>query len=145
MANQLLHGDCLEVLKTLPSSSVDAIVTDPPAGIFFMAGKNKHEHWDSDKGGSQAWIGWMESVARECLRVLKPGGHALVWAIPRTSHWTGMAWETRGGNRGTKSIIASVQDSLSRWTSPKPSTKWRGLKERKDKDYGREVAANLAS
>jgi site-specific DNA-methyltransferase (adenine-specific) len=41
-------------------------------------------------------VAWMESVARECLRVLKPGGHALVWAIPRTSHWTGMAWEDAG-------------------------------------------------
>jgi len=30
------------------------------------------------------------------LRVLKPGGHALVWAIPRTSHWTGMAIESAG-------------------------------------------------
>ena len=33
---QLHLGDCLEVLKTLPSGSVDAVVTDPPAGIAFM-------------------------------------------------------------------------------------------------------------
>jgi DNA modification methylase len=91
MANQLLHGDCLEVMRGLPDNSVDAIVTDPPAGISFM-GKD----WDKDKGGRAAWVAWMESVARECLRVLKPGGHALVWAIPRTSHWTGMAWEDAG-------------------------------------------------
>lgn len=32
----LLHGDCLEVLKTLESDSVEALVTDPPAGIGFM-------------------------------------------------------------------------------------------------------------
>lgn len=32
-----LHlGDCLEVLKTLPDNSVDAVVTDPPYGIRFM-------------------------------------------------------------------------------------------------------------
>ena len=30
---QIIHGDCLEVLKTLPSGSVDAVVTDPPYGI----------------------------------------------------------------------------------------------------------------
>lgn len=35
-------------------------------------------------------------VFRECLRVLKPGGHALVWALPRTSHWTGAALEDAG-------------------------------------------------
>jgi len=78
-------------MRGLPDNSVDAIVTDPPAGISFM-GKD----WDKDKGGRAAWVAWMESVARECLRVLKPGGHALVWAIPRTSHWTGMAWEDAG-------------------------------------------------
>lgn len=89
--NQLLQGDCLDVMRGLPDNSVDAIVTDPPAGIAFM-GKD----WDKDKGGRHAWIAWMESVARECLRVLKPGGHALVWAIPRTSHWTGLAWEEAG-------------------------------------------------
>jgi len=26
----LHHGDCLEVLKTLPDNSVDSVVTDPP-------------------------------------------------------------------------------------------------------------------
>jgi site-specific DNA-methyltransferase (adenine-specific) len=87
----LHHGDCLKVLKTLPSCSVDAIVTDPPAGIAFMG-----KEWDTDKGGRDAWIAWMQSVAQECLRVIKHGGHALVWALPRTSHWTAMAWENAG-------------------------------------------------
>jgi DNA modification methylase len=87
-----LHcGDCREVMAGMDADSVDAIVTDPPAGIAFMGKK-----WDSDKGGRAQWIAWMETVAAECLRVLKPGGHALVWAIPRTSHWTGMAWENAG-------------------------------------------------
>ncbi len=88
---ELLHGDCLEQMKSLPDNSVDSIVTDPPAGIAFMG-----KEWDKDKGGRKQWIAWMESVAKECIRVIKPGGHALVWAIPRTSHWTGMAWEDAG-------------------------------------------------
>jgi site-specific DNA-methyltransferase (adenine-specific) len=32
----------------------------------------------------------------ECLRITKPGGHALIWALPRTSHWTGAAIENAG-------------------------------------------------
>ena len=28
--NQILNGDCLEILKQLPSNSVDAVITDPP-------------------------------------------------------------------------------------------------------------------
>jgi site-specific DNA-methyltransferase (adenine-specific) len=91
MKFELHHGDCLDVLKTLADCSVDAIVTDPPAGIAFMG-----KEWDRDKGGKADWIQWMQSVADQCLRVIKPGGHALVWAIPRTSHWTGAAWEDAG-------------------------------------------------
>ena len=91
MKEQVIHGDCLEVLRTLPDACVDAVVTDPPAGISFMG-----REWDSDKGGRDAWIAWLSSVMRECLRVLKPGGHAFVWALPRTSHWTGMALEDAG-------------------------------------------------
>lgn len=89
--NTVVLGDCLEVLRTLPDASVDAVVTDPPAGISFMG-----REWDADKGGRTAWVGWMTEVMQECLRVLKPGGHALVWSLPRTSHWTGAAIEDAG-------------------------------------------------
>jgi hypothetical protein len=91
MNSQILTGDCLTVMRTMETESVDAIVCDPPAGIAFM-GKS----WDHDKGGRDAWIAWLAEVMREGLRLLKPGGHALVWALPRTSHWTGMALEDAG-------------------------------------------------
>lgn len=91
MKVKLLSGDCLEVLKGLDPNSVDSLVTDPPAGISFM-GKD----WDKDKGGRDAWIAWMSEVMAECMRVMKPGAHGLVWAIPRTSHWTATALENAG-------------------------------------------------
>lgn len=87
----LYEGDCRSVLPIFPDCSFDSIVTDPPAGISFM-GKD----WDHHKGGRDKWVAWLTDVMRECLRVLKPGGHALVWAIPRTSHWTGWAIESAG-------------------------------------------------
>ena len=40
--NQVLHGNSLEVLKTLEDNSVDSIVTDPPYELGFMGKK-----WDS--------------------------------------------------------------------------------------------------
>lgn len=88
---EIITGDALEELRKMPDNSVDSVVTDPPAGISFM-GKS----WDSDRGGSTQWIEWLTEVMRETLRVLKPGGHAFVWAIPRTSHWTGTAIERAG-------------------------------------------------
>lgn len=87
----LYHGDAKDISAELPPESVDALVTDPPAGIGFM-GKG----WDSDKGGRDAWVAWLEGVLRGALTVLKPGAHALVWALPRTSHWTATALENAG-------------------------------------------------
>ena len=85
------QGDCLDVLKTLPDDHFDSIVTDPPAGIGFM-----NQAWDSNKGEKANWIKWFNEVSIELLRVLKPGAFALVWALPRTAHWTTEALEEAG-------------------------------------------------
>ena len=70
---QLYHGDCLEVMRQIPESSIDGILTDPPYGLSFMGKK-----WDYDVPSVEIW--------RECLRVLKPGAHALIFAGSRTQH-----------------------------------------------------------
>ena len=44
----------------------------------------------------QAFVDFLQEIMGECYRVLKPGGHAVVWALPRTSHWTAMAIENAG-------------------------------------------------
>lgn len=85
------HSDALSFLKTLPDCSVDSLVTDPPAGIGFMG-----RDWDKNKGDRDKWIAWLEEIMREVVRVLKPGAHGLVWALPRTSHWTAFALENAG-------------------------------------------------
>jgi DNA modification methylase len=91
LTNKIIHGDAIEQLRIFPDNYFDSIVTDPPAGISFMGKK-----WDSDKGGRDHWIKWLSEVFIEAKRTLKPGGHALVWSLPRTSHWTGMALEDAG-------------------------------------------------
>jgi len=60
-------------MKTLEDNSVDAIVSDPPYGISFMAKK-----WDYDVPKVEVW--------KEAMRVLKPGGHALIACGTRTQH-----------------------------------------------------------
>lgn len=84
-------GDNLEILKRLNPNQFHAMVTDPPAGISFMG-----KEWDGDKGSRDEWIRWLATTMAECMRVLKPGAYALVWAIPRTQHWTMMALENAG-------------------------------------------------
>lgn len=88
---EIVPGDCLDVLRALDDNSVDSVVTDPPAGISFM-----NKTWDDDKGGRDAWIAWLQERMTEVLRVLKPGGHGLIWTLPRTSHWTALAVENAG-------------------------------------------------
>ena len=60
-------------MKTLDDNSVDSIVSDPPYGISFMAKK-----WDYDVPSVEVW--------KEAMRVLKPGGHALIACGTRTQH-----------------------------------------------------------
>ncbi len=84
------HCDNLDPTQGLPSiadASVDAIVTDPPSGTGFMGKK-----WD-DHGGRAGFVSFLEARFLECYRVLKPGGWGVVWALPRTSHWTAWAIE----------------------------------------------------
>lgn len=69
----ILVGNNLKLLATLADNSVDAIVTDPPYGLSFMGKK-----WDYDVPKVQLW--------KQCLRVLKPGGHLLAFAGTRTQH-----------------------------------------------------------
>jgi len=70
---KVFNEDCLNVLREMPSNSVDSIVSDPPYGISFMAKK-----WDYDVPSVDVW--------KEALRVLKPGGHALIACGTRTQH-----------------------------------------------------------
>jgi site-specific DNA-methyltransferase (adenine-specific) len=81
----ILHGDCRHTLRTLAACSVDSIVTDPPYELGFMG-----KHWDA------SGIAYDIDMWRECLRVLKPGGHLLAFGGTRTYHRMAVAIEDAG-------------------------------------------------
>ena len=84
MRDNVIHcGDCQDIMAEMESNSVDSIVTDPPYGISFMSKK-----WDYDVPSVEIW--------RECLRVLKPGGHLLSFSGTRTYHRMAVAIEDAG-------------------------------------------------
>jgi DNA modification methylase len=81
--NFIYNGDNIQVLKSLPSNSVDSIVTDPPYGLKFMK-----KQWDYDVPSLELW--------KECYRVLKPGGYLLSFGSSRTYHRMAVRVEDSG-------------------------------------------------
>jgi site-specific DNA-methyltransferase (adenine-specific) len=117
----MLPGDCIEVMKTLPEGSIDAIVTDPPYGLSFMGkewdrfevpgmgermeeegnpvlqGPTGHAHSHGiDPSANGAFQEWCLVWARQALRVLKPGGYLLTFGGTRTYHRVACAVEDAG-------------------------------------------------
>ena len=72
-------GDCKEVLKSIPDSSVDLILTDPP--YYKVKGEAWDRQWDTPKG----FLDWLDSVLVELSRVLKSNGSLYLFASPQMS------------------------------------------------------------
>ena len=110
MTNFTIHvGDCLETLKTLPDCSVDSVITDPPYGLSqhkpqqvtdCLTAWLKGEEYKPNGSGfmGKSWDAWVPSPAvwRECLRVLKPGGHLLAFAGTRSMDLMSMSVRLAG-------------------------------------------------
>ena len=77
------NENCLEVLKKIDTNSVDSVVTDPPYGLKLLG-----HSWDYNLPSIDIW--------KECLRVLKPGGHLLSFSSARTYHRMAISIEDAG-------------------------------------------------
>ncbi|MDO8620819.1 MAG: DNA methyltransferase [Candidatus Levybacteria bacterium] len=92
-ANKLYLGDNLEVLRTLPSNSIDLIYIDPP----FFSGRNYNVIWgDSNEvrtfediweGGITSYLIWLNARLWEMRRVLKNTGSIYVHCDWHASHY----------------------------------------------------------
>ena len=71
---ELLHGDCLELMRAMPANSVDLIATDPP---YF---KVKGDAWDNQWATPAAFLAWFDLLAEQWQRILKPNGSLYVFA-----------------------------------------------------------------
>ena len=64
----ILEGDCFELIKSQPDSSVDLIITSPPYADIVNYGKNI-----SIKKPNE-YVDWIIPLFKEIYRVLKPSG-----------------------------------------------------------------------
>lgn len=107
----LYLGDNIQWLKTLPSDSIDSVVTDPPYGLTsivkrFGKSNSKNAQFGTDgvfKRSSKGFMGkeWDADVPsvefwQEVYRILKPGGHILSFGGTRTYHRMATAIEDAG-------------------------------------------------
>jgi len=88
--NKTICGDCLEVMRQMPSNSIDLVITSPPYNLKNSTGngmkagtktgrwannplQNGYAH-HSDKMPHQEYIKWQKDCLNESMRLLKDNG-----------------------------------------------------------------------
>jgi len=100
--NKITCGDALQILSKLESKSIDLVLTDPP---YFL--DKMDNNWDEKKVASTKYhqvvkslpagmkfdreqgknfYEWYYKIAKEILRILKPGGFFFSFSSPRLYH-----------------------------------------------------------
>lgn len=140
--NTIIHGKCLDVLRTLPDASVDAIVTDPPYGlgtreptieemIAYLQGANL----DLGEFMNKDWEIPSVPVWRECFRVLKPGGHLLSFAATKTQDIISIGLRAAGFEKRDE-IDAEFGPPVFRWIRAQGMPKSTDIGKAIDKKLG---------
>ena len=80
---ELYCGDCLEVMRGMPSGSIDLIATDPP----FNTGKDWGEFNDKWEDGLDGYLKFMEPRLKEIHRLLKDTGSFYLHCDTNASHY----------------------------------------------------------
>lgn len=76
------HGDGMDILRSLPSGSIDMVLTDPPYGIRYMSNLRKRGRHDAIVADDN--LDWLPSYIKEISRVAKPD----------TGHYMFCSWRT---------------------------------------------------
>lgn len=129
--NQIIHGDCIEVMKTFPDKSFDLVLTDPPYGIGEAAGKNKsrgllaiskdygNEGWDNERPSKE----YFDEIRRVSKHQIIFGGNYFADYLPPSQRW--LVWDKDNG-------ATDFADCELAWTSYDKAVrrikfKWQGM------------------
>ena len=92
-ANRLFFGDCLHVMRQLPSNSVDLIYIDPPFfsgrvyNVIFGDKNEVRSFNDIWEGGMPGYLVWLNARLYEMKRLLKPTGSIYVHLDHHAAHY----------------------------------------------------------
>jgi len=132
--NQLILGDCLEVLKKMDAESIDLIYLDPP----FFSNRNYEVIWgdagesrsfqDRWAGGIDHYIAWLKDRVAEMHRVLKSAGsiflhcdwhanaHIRVYILDKIfgeQNFRGeVVWQRHNSHNDAKKKLAVLTDTI---------------------------------
>jgi len=79
--NQIIQGDCIEIMKGIPDNYIDAVITDPPYNI------SRNTNFDTLKGHrgtSMDYGDWDKNFnitlwIKELPRILKSGANVVIF------------------------------------------------------------------
>jgi len=74
--NEIICGDCLEGMKSIPNDSIDLVLTDPPYGM------NYQSSWRTDKFDkieNDDNLEWIEPFCKSIYRILKDNSHTYIF------------------------------------------------------------------
>jgi DNA modification methylase len=72
---EVIQGDALVFLPTLPSASAQIVLVDPPYNIGKDFGN------ESDRQPIDNYLKWCDTWISECLRILKPNGTMFIYGF----------------------------------------------------------------
>lgn len=102
--HKIVQGNCLEVMKKIPTNTIDFICSDFPYNIsnnggLTMRGSKivKADFWEWDKWDSQDdYIDFVFEVCKEYKRILKPNASLVLFFSYRYSGWLAYEMQRRG-------------------------------------------------
>ncbi len=110
--NRLIWGDCLHVMRQLPSESIDLIYIDPP----FFSGRDYNVIWGDDnelrsfsdvwQGGLDGYLIWLNARLYEMKRLLRPTGSIYVHCDWHASHYIKIEMDKIFGYENFRNEIA---------------------------------------
>jgi DNA modification methylase len=75
--HEIIEGNCIEIMKSIPEASIDLIITSPPYLDVVDYQQNHPEQWGNIRN-YRLFLSKMESAFKEIKRILKPKRHLVV-------------------------------------------------------------------
>ncbi len=81
---RLYRGDCVTLMKSMKSETVDVIFADPPFNL-----NKSYLSKINDNLGPRDYLDWCREWCYECARLLKYGGSMFIWNLPKWNVFLG--------------------------------------------------------